>query len=100
LLLSLNALPLSHLVRKIFTSEDVELPRQAVADYLESIDPRICSRYLEHLIEERKEEAPVFHDRLAELYLYMIRSAKKRGDESEWSFPFAVVLHIDQTFCD
>jgi len=41
-----------------------------------------CARYLEYLIEERHEELPVYHDRLAELYLQMTMDAKKAGDES------------------
>ncbi|KAJ7841376.1 vacuolar sorting protein 39 domain 1-domain-containing protein [Mycena olivaceomarginata] len=61
----------SSIAFQIFTSEDVELPRPAVADYLESIDPLLCIRYIEFLIEERHEESTGFHDRLAELYLKM-----------------------------
>lgn len=61
----------------------MELPRQAVADYLEGIDPQLCARYLEFLIEERREESTHFHDRLAEVYLKMTLSAKKHGDDSE-----------------
>lgn len=63
----------------------MELPRPAVADYLEQIDPSICARYIVFLIEERGEVSPLFHDRLAELYLSMTLSAKKRGDESAFS---------------
>ncbi|KAK0495160.1 hypothetical protein EDD18DRAFT_1170925 [Armillaria luteobubalina] len=65
---------------EIFTSEDVELPRTAVADYLEGIEPSLCAKYLEYLIDERKEESTEFHDRLAELYLSMTLVARKRGD--------------------
>jgi len=60
----------------------VELPPQHVANFLESVDPKFCARYLEYLIEERHEELPVYHDRLAELYLQMTMDAKKAGDES------------------
>ncbi|PFH51068.1 hypothetical protein AMATHDRAFT_143451 [Amanita thiersii Skay4041] len=66
---------------EIFTSEDVELPRQAVADYLESIDPLICAKYLEFLIAERHEHVPEYHDRLAVTYLDMTLAAKKRNDD-------------------
>jgi len=66
---------------QVFTSEDVELPRKAVADYLEKIDPKLCAKYLEFIIAERHEESPIFHDRLAELYLNMILNSKKKGDE-------------------
>lgn len=60
----------------------MQLPRSAVADHLEQINPSICARYLVFLIEERAEVSPLFHDRLAELYLSMTLSAKKRGDDS------------------
>lgn len=70
---------------QIFTSEDVELPRLSVADYLEMIDPAICARFVEFLIAERGELSPMFHDRLAELYLRMTANAKKRGDNGEFS---------------
>ena len=65
----------------------MELPRQEVADYLESIDPQICARYLEYLIAERNETGAIFHDRLAELYLKMTLDARKKGDDSK-SFAF------------
>ncbi|KAG6840674.1 hypothetical protein C0991_005179 [Blastosporella zonata] len=65
----------------IFTSEDVELPRQDVSIFLAGIDPKISARYLEYIIEERHEQTPAFHDRLAELYFSMAMSAKKRGDD-------------------
>ncbi|KAJ7717681.1 vacuolar sorting protein 39 domain 2-domain-containing protein [Mycena metata] len=71
----------SSMAFQIFTSEDVELPRASVANYLESIDPLLCIRYLEFLIEERREESTVSHDRLAELYLKMTLAAKKRNDK-------------------
>jgi hypothetical protein len=66
---------------QIFTSEDVELPRSTVADYLEQINPSVCARYLVFLIKERSEISPLFHDRLAELYLSMTLSAKRQGDD-------------------
>ena len=68
---------------QIFLSEDVELPHQAVASYLESIDPKICAQYLEFIIHERHEESPVFHDRLAELYIKMTLMAKRRNENGE-----------------
>lgn len=65
---------------KIFTSEEVELSPQHVADFLESVDRKFCARYLEFLIEERHEESHIYHDRLAELYLRMTKDAKRAGD--------------------
>ncbi|KIP04390.1 hypothetical protein PHLGIDRAFT_109638, partial [Phlebiopsis gigantea 11061_1 CR5-6] len=65
---------------EIFTSEEVELPRQRVADFLETIDPAICSRFVEYLLNEKGDVSALFHNRLAELYLRMTMTAKKRGD--------------------
>jgi Vam6/Vps39-like protein vacuolar protein sorting-associated protein 39 len=65
---------------KIFTSEEVELPPQHVANFLESVNRKFCARYLEFLIEERHEESYIYHDRLAELYLRMTLDGKKAGD--------------------
>ncbi len=67
-------------LRQIFTSEDVELPREAVSDYLEEFDLSLCAKFLEFIITERHEEATRFHDRLAELYLHMVLSSKKDSD--------------------
>lgn len=69
---------------QIFTSDDVELPRGPVTDYLEKTDPQIASQYLEYLINEREETSVGFHDRLTELYLGITMNARKRGDESEF----------------
>ncbi|KAJ7052608.1 hypothetical protein C8F01DRAFT_1170573 [Mycena amicta] len=81
---------------QIFTSEDVELPRPAVADYLESIDPSLCVRYIEFLIEDRREQSTVFHDRLAELYLKMTLAAKKRN-EKDWTQHYSKLLKFIDT---
>lgn len=68
-------------VAQIFTSEEVELPREHVTTYLEGIDPKLGARYLEYLIEERKEESMSIGDRLVELYLKMTKDAmRKRGE--------------------
>ncbi|KAF9815620.1 hypothetical protein IEO21_04480 [Rhodonia placenta] len=85
---------------EIFTSEEVELPRQPVAKYLEGIDPSICARFLEFLIDERGEESQLFHDWLAELYLRMTITAKKEGDEGTaetQSHMYARLLHFVDT---
>ena len=65
---------------KIFTSEEVVLPPQHVANFLEGVNREYCARYLEFLIEERHEESPIYHDRLAELCLKMTVDAKKARD--------------------
>lgn len=66
---------------QIFTSEEVELPRDPVIAYLEGIDSKLGARYLEYLMQERKEESTHNGDRLAELYLKMTKDAKRKRDE-------------------
>jgi hypothetical protein len=66
---------------QIFTSEEVALPKQNVATFLEGLDPKLCSRYLEFLINERGEESAEYHDRLVELYLKMTQRAKKSSNK-------------------
>ncbi|KAF5327421.1 hypothetical protein D9619_004692 [Psilocybe cf. subviscida] len=82
---------------QIFTSDDVELPKKAVADYLESISPSLCARYLEYMIAERQEESAQFHDRLADLYLSMTVAAKKRGDQTARNEIYAKLLEYIST---
>ncbi|CAE6446777.1 unnamed protein product [Rhizoctonia solani] len=66
----------------IFTAEEVELPSKRVADYLESIDPMLCIRFIEYLFAERQEESITFGDRLGELYLRQtIKLKKERSSE-------------------
>ena len=76
--------PALTVIIQIFTSEEVELPRNLVADFLERLDPAICARYVEFLIAERHEQSALFHNRLAELYLDMAMAAKKRGDGGKY----------------
>ncbi|TFK35543.1 hypothetical protein BDQ12DRAFT_634973 [Crucibulum laeve] len=82
---------------QIFTSEDVELPRQAVANYLENIDPMLCARYLEYVIEEGNEDSPAFHDRLADIYFSMTLAAKKRNDEKSRKEVYGKLLKFIDT---
>lgn len=86
-----------HMAFEIFTSDDVELPRTQVTDYLENIDPSISTRYIEYLIDEKGEESAVFHDRLAELYLNMTLSARKRGDEANELEVYSKLLRFIDT---
>ncbi|EJD06913.1 uncharacterized protein FOMMEDRAFT_117970 [Fomitiporia mediterranea MF3/22] len=75
----------SDAVYDIFTAEMVELPRSKVADFIEEeLDPALCARYLEYLIQERDEMSTLFHDRLAELYLDMAVNVRKEGDEDAY----------------
>jgi len=81
---------------EIFTSEEVELPPQQVANFLESVNRKFCARYLEFLIEERHEESYIYHDRLAELYLRMTVDAKKAGDTESRNRAYGkLLLFID-----
>ncbi|CCL98167.1 uncharacterized protein FIBRA_00161 [Fibroporia radiculosa] len=79
---------------EIFTAEEVDLPRQPVAEYLERIKPSICARYIEYLIEERGEQSQLFHDWLADLYLRMTMSAKKQGNEDARSDTYSKLLNF------
>ncbi|KAF7985633.1 hypothetical protein HWV62_2139 [Athelia sp. TMB] len=81
---------------EIFTSEDVQLPKESVADYLEQIDPAICARYLVFLMDERDEVSPLLHDRLAGLYLTMTLSARKCGDNG-WKDTYEKLLQFITT---
>ncbi|KAI0635691.1 hypothetical protein C8Q77DRAFT_1277165 [Trametes polyzona] len=82
---------------EIFTSEEAELPKEPVADFLERLDPAICARFIEYLISERGETSQAFHDRLAELYLRMTVSAKKRGDNEGRKQAYEKLLHFIDT---
>ncbi|PCH42287.1 rab guanyl-nucleotide exchange factor [Wolfiporia cocos MD-104 SS10] len=82
---------------EIFTSEETDLPRQPVADFLEDFDPSICARYLEYLIEEREESSSLFHNRLAEVYLGMTVSAKKQKDEDRYRGAYAKLIRFIDT---
>ncbi|KAG2060873.1 hypothetical protein BDR06DRAFT_947416 [Suillus hirtellus] len=86
-----------HMAFEIFTSDDVELPRTQVTDYLENIDPSISTRYIEYLIDEKGEESAAFHDRLVELYLNMTLSARKRGDEANELEVYSKLLRFIDT---
>ncbi|THH28020.1 hypothetical protein EUX98_g6176 [Antrodiella citrinella] len=83
--------------REIFTSEEEELPRHAVMDYLEMIDVTVCAQYLEFLVAEREEQSPDFHDRLAELYLRMTIQAKKKGDSESRKAAYTKLLEFVDT---
>ncbi|CAG7849163.1 SubName: Full=Related to Vam6/Vps39-like protein involved in vacuolar morphogenesis {ECO:0000313/EMBL:CCA68795.1} [Serendipita indica DSM 11827] len=70
---------------QIFTSEEHDLPRDDVANFLEDIDPRLSIRYVEYLIDERKESSGDFHDRLGELYLHCALDPKLSPDDRDKS---------------
>lgn len=61
-------------------SENAEtLPRERVVNYLANIDELLEIRYLEHIIGELGDATPDFHNRLAELFINVLRAGK--GDE-------------------
>lgn len=82
---------------EIFASEEVDLPRPAVANFLENIDPALCARYLEYLINDRAEESSTYHDRLAELYIKMTLTVKRRGDEGTQQAVYQKLLKFIDT---
>lgn len=69
---------LTNLTCQIYTSEELELPRDAVIDFLERMSKPICVRYIEFLIEECGEQTSAVHDRLASLYLSIVLDAQKQ----------------------
>ena len=62
---------------------------------MEELDPGLCARYLEYLIQEREEMSILFHDRLAELYLEMAISAGKNNDNGKLSHIHPSILLYD-----
>ncbi|KAF4609630.1 hypothetical protein D9613_011925 [Agrocybe pediades] len=76
---------LRHAIRSksCLISEEVDLPRKEVEDYLEGTSPELRAKYLDYIIEERQSEetATSFHHRMAVLYLSMKLAAKKPKDE-------------------
>ena len=61
-------------------SENAEtLPRERVVNYLGNIDELLEIRYLEHIIGELGDATPDFHNRLAELFINVLRAGG--GDE-------------------
>ncbi|KIJ52420.1 hypothetical protein M422DRAFT_26032 [Sphaerobolus stellatus SS14] len=65
---------------EIFTSEEHDLPKQEVADFLDDFNPRICVRYLEFLVDDRHDTSRMFHERLAESYMNLSMKAKEEGN--------------------
>ncbi|KIK62434.1 hypothetical protein GYMLUDRAFT_41874 [Collybiopsis luxurians FD-317 M1] len=82
---------------EIFKSDDVDLPRDHVADYLEKISPVLCTKYLEYLIQEREEESTEYHDRLAELYAKITLDARKSKDEESGRESYDKLLEFIST---
>jgi hypothetical protein len=68
---------------QIFTSDEVELPRARVDQFLESFDPELCIRYLHHLIDDRGEQNVQFHNRLGLLLISVTANYEKKGRDGE-----------------
>lgn len=60
------------------------LPRQKVLDFLQKIDDKLATRYLEHVIGELNDLTPDLHQRLLVLYLERLR---RRENEKEGGAP-------------
>ncbi|QRV74951.1 vacuolar protein-sorting-associated protein 39 [Ceratobasidium sp. AG-Ba] len=81
----------------IFTTEEVELPRAAVADYLEGIDPMLGIRFIEYLFGERQEESLAFGDRLGELYLRSAVQFRKAKESKEYEQLYSKLIAFVNT---
>ncbi|KAH0832904.1 vacuolar sorting protein 39 domain 1-domain-containing protein [Lanmaoa asiatica] len=68
-----------------------------VTDYLEKFDLHIATRYLEYLIDEKEEMSSGFHDRLAELYLGITMTAKRKGEEDKHKEVYGKLLKFIDT---
>ncbi|KAG8897845.1 Vacuolar morphogenesis protein 6 [Tulasnella sp. 403] len=81
---------------KVFMAEEHELPRKDVASFLAGRDSSLCARYIEYLMEEEHVTDTLFHNWLAEIYMDLIVTAKRRGDEAARSKVYEQLL----TFLD
>ncbi|KZV95384.1 hypothetical protein EXIGLDRAFT_739755 [Exidia glandulosa HHB12029] len=97
----------SRMALDVFTLEESRLPRASVADFLETIDASLCTRYIEHLINELRENDATFHDRLADLYLHGVTRASAAGRQDEKNQVYSKLLafigsstqyHVDRLF--
>ncbi|KHJ34262.1 putative vacuolar sorting protein 39 domain 1 [Erysiphe necator] len=70
----------------IADTENAEtLPRKTVLNFLQSIDEKLATRYLEHIISELGDLTPEFHNRLLETYLReLIGEDKDKRNTKEW----------------
>ncbi|KAL2155378.1 hypothetical protein VTH82DRAFT_119 [Thermothelomyces myriococcoides] len=63
-------------------SENAEtLPRDRVATFLGSIDPKLEIQYLEHIIKDLNDRTPNFHDQLVELFIKQLVGTEERREE-------------------
>ncbi|KAF3942508.1 hypothetical protein ABW19_dt0207466 [Dactylella cylindrospora] len=68
------------------TSQAESLPRHQVLDFLRSIDVALGVEYAEHLIHERKDDSPDYHNWLIEGYLKILTDEKDGAEEDGWSW--------------
>ena len=57
------------------------LPRSKVLDFLQKVDRNLAIKYLEHIIDELNDTTPVFHQRLADIYIQGLKSDDFENDE-------------------
>ena len=76
------------------------LPRQVVLDFLQSIDPKLAVRYLEHIIQELNDTTPEFHQRLVDIYLERLKSNdfKHEEERSAWKEKTLEFLRSSRNF--
>lgn len=57
------------------------LPRVKVLDFLQDIDATLAVQYLEHIINELNDPTPVFHQRLADIYIQGLKTDEFESEE-------------------
>lgn len=59
------------------------LPRPKVLTYLEGINKKLATRYLEHIIHEMNDTTPDFHQRLVNIYIEGLKSNNFANDDEK-----------------
>lgn len=82
-------------------SENAEtLPRSAVLDFLQNVNPKLAVKYLEHIIDELNDATPMFHQRLIDTYLAGLKStvAAESQKKVEYSHKLLNFLRSSQHY--
>lgn len=86
----------------IADTENAEtLPRDKVIQFLETFDPSIVLRYLEHIVQELDDKTAAFHDRLVRLYLAAVKGEAQFGDQGDvlhWQQKLESFLSLSKNF--
>lgn len=71
---------------QVFTEDTAQAeayPRAEVCEYLERIDVKLAVQYVEHIIDELKDDSPEFHNWLIRGYLDMMIEEKSQNIERQ-----------------